>query len=100
MMCHKMKGLFCANFAASRLSWAPCRNVWHGRCYTPHPLDSFYHHRLTDGDGFDWQLPEDESRFQVTRDGDNLLTVFSATLVVSETYSCGIHCLTMLRMIF
>jgi hypothetical protein len=53
-MRHEMKGLFCVNFATPRLHWRPCKAVWHGRCYNPHPDDHFFYHVATDEDGFDW----------------------------------------------
>lgn len=75
-----MKGLFCANFAAPRRHWKPCESVWHGRCYTPHPLDRFPHYVVTDEDGFDWRPPEALSRYKIARDGDHLLTPFQCDL--------------------
>jgi hypothetical protein len=71
-----MSGLFCANFAHCRLHWPACHNVWHGRCYTPHPLDWFYHHVITDEDGFDWRPETDLMRYREARAGDHLLTSF------------------------
>jgi hypothetical protein len=75
-----MTGLFCANFAAHRLHWKPCGNVWHGSCYTPHPQDRFFYHVVTDDDGFDWRPPETLSRYRVARNGDHLLTPFQCDL--------------------
>lgn len=75
-----MNGVFCANFATSRLHWTPCRSVWHGRCYTPHPDEHFYYHVATDEEGFDWRPPEAFTRYRQGRDGDHLVTTFQCDL--------------------
>lgn len=77
-----MNGIFCANFASSRQSWKACLSVWHGRCYTPHALDHFYHHIPTDEDGFDWRPAEDSLRYKQGRDGDHLVTPFQCDTCV------------------
>jgi hypothetical protein len=71
-----MSGIFCANFANSRMCWTPCRKVWCGKCYTPHPLDRFFQFEVTDEDGFDWRPAEDKLRHKHARNGDHLLTPF------------------------
>jgi hypothetical protein len=76
----KMSGLFCANFSSSRSFWSPCNQVWCGDCYTPHPLDKFYHYVPTDEAGFDWRPQEEQNRFRYARDGDHLLTPFQCDL--------------------
>jgi hypothetical protein len=78
--CRPLNGVFCANFATPRMHWSPCKNVWHGKCYTPHPTDHFYHHVETDDDGFDWRPDSDLTRHQEARDGDNLTTPFQCDL--------------------
>jgi len=75
-----MKGLLCASFASSRGGWTPCRKVWCGRCYTPHPLDRFYRFVPVDEVGFEWQPAEDQQRYLQARDGDNLLVPFQCDL--------------------
>jgi hypothetical protein len=78
--CQGMNSLFCANFASSRMSWKPCHSVWHGCCYEPHPLDSFYHHVVADEDGFDWRPLEDLTRHKQARDWDHLITTVQCDL--------------------
>jgi hypothetical protein len=75
-----MSGLFCANFAHSRLHWKPCGSVWHGPCYVPHDLDNFLHQVVTDDDGFDWRPPEQLTRHKEARNGDHLITPFQCDL--------------------
>lgn len=75
-----MSGIFCANFASSRLSWKACHSAWHGSCYIPHALDRFYQHVTTDEDGFDWQPSVNLERHKTARDGDHLLTPFQCDL--------------------
>jgi hypothetical protein len=75
-----MSGVFCANFASSRMCWTPCRKVWCGKCYTPHPLDKFFCFEVTDEDGFDWRPAEERLCHLHTRDGDHLLTPFQCDL--------------------
>jgi hypothetical protein len=75
-----MSGVFCANFASSRMCWRPCRRVWCGKCYTPHPLDKFFWFEVTDEDGFDWRPAEERLRHLHARDGDHLLTPFQCDL--------------------
>lgn len=75
-----MNGVYCANFATPRSHWKPCGSVWHGPCYTPHPLDRFYYHVETDEDGFDWRPSSDLSRYRVARAGDHLVTPFQCDL--------------------
>jgi hypothetical protein len=72
--------LFFANFASSRRHWRPYQSVWHGICYTPHALDTFYCHVLTDEDGFDWRPMEDSLCYKQARDGNHLLTSFQCDL--------------------
>ena len=75
-----MSGIFCANFATCRPPWPACQRVWCGPCYTPHPLDKFYHHCSKDEDGFEWGPKEDATRFRVARAGDHLLVPFQCDL--------------------
>jgi hypothetical protein len=75
-----MNGLYCTNFAHSRLNWRPCKQVWCGDCYTPHHLDHFYQHTLTDDDGFDWRPPEELLQHRHARAGDHLLIPFQCDL--------------------
>lgn len=64
------------------MCWTPCRSVWCGECYTPHPLDRFHHYVPTDEDGFEWR-PADRCRSHLeARNGDHLLTPFQCDLCV------------------
>ena len=80
-----MNGLFCANYLSSRGGWPPCNSVWCGECYTPHPLDRFHRHEVTDASGFAWAHPRDETRFRVARAGDHLLSPFQCDTCVART---------------
>ena len=75
-----MSGLFCANFASGRLCWTACRQVWCGKCYTPHPKNRFYRYEATDEGGFDWRPEDEQARHMHARDGDHLLTPFQCDL--------------------
>jgi hypothetical protein len=75
-----MAGIFCANFASWRHPWPPCQQVWCGTCYTPHPLDKFFHFKPTDESGFEWHPKVDENRFRYARPGDHLLVPFQCDL--------------------
>lgn len=77
-----MNGLFCASFASSRECWTPCRAVWCGACYTPHPRDNFYHFFPTDEAGFDWRPALDQRPYAQARDGDHLLVPFQCDLCI------------------
>jgi hypothetical protein len=70
------KGIFCANFLASRGNRRPFQKAWCGSCYTP-----------LEGDRFPVRLPKDEEgnmlvseehkcRFGEARPGDHLFCPF------------------------
>lgn len=71
-----MNGLCCANFSSFRGGWAPCRSVWCGGCYTPHPNDSFHQHEPSDESGYVWRKAVDKDKFKVARAGDHFMVPF------------------------
>mmetsp|Transcript_21443 Transcript_21443/g.30704 ORF Transcript_21443/g.30704 Transcript_21443/m.30704 type:complete len:128 (+) Transcript_21443:4144-4527(+) len=71
-----MNALCCANFSSSRDGWAPCKSIWCGGCYTPHPFDKFHQHQPADESGFVWRKPMDANKFRVARPGDHFITPF------------------------
>ena len=71
-----MTGLCCANFSSFRGGWAPCRSIWCGGCYTPHPQDNFHQHVPTDESGYEWAKPIDKDKFKVARAGDHFMVPF------------------------
>jgi hypothetical protein len=76
----QMLGMFCTNFVTCWPPWPACHQVWCEPCYTPHPLDKFYHHRPKDELGFEWGPKEDAKRFREARPGDHLLVTFQCDL--------------------
>jgi hypothetical protein len=83
-----MKGLFCANFASSRECWEPCKQVWCGKCYTPHPLDRFHRYSPTDEDGYEWQSPDQDDVSVRARNGDHLVVPFQCDLCIFRNLTC------------
>jgi hypothetical protein len=75
-----MNGVFCGNFASSRLCWSPCKSVWCGSCYVPHPDDRFFQFTPTDEAGFDWRPNDDHLRHRQARNGDHLTVPFQCDL--------------------
>ena len=68
------------------MCWTPCRKVWCGKCYTPHPLDKLFRFEVTDEDGFDWRPAEERQRHLHAREGDHLLTPFQCDLCMFRNF--------------
>jgi hypothetical protein len=69
------EGKFCANFSAKCGPWTLCHRAWHGKWYCTTDNGEFPTAKLQDEAGeFMIQDSEDEQRFLVARDGDNLIT--------------------------
>jgi len=70
-------GIFCANLAAKRGIWPPCRRAWHGGCYCATDNGEFPVARPQDEEGEIMVIGEEEElRFMTARNGDNLVTPF------------------------
>lgn len=68
-------GVFCSNFLMPRGSFPPCRNVWCGDCYVPHPNDPFPVQDLPEEDeGIEVPVNNDHANAR-GRDGDHLMGV-------------------------
>jgi hypothetical protein len=71
------EGIFCANFTATRGPWTVCQRSWHGNCYCANDNGEFPIAKPQDEEGeFMIHDTEEEVRFLVARDGDNLVTPF------------------------
>ena len=66
-------GIFCANFSSKRGDWIACQKVWCGHCYVPLDDKEFPIAKPVDEDGVVVSTLEDERRYVVGLDGDNLV---------------------------
>eukprot|EP00956_Cyclotella_meneghiniana_P036908 scaffold132204_cov35-Cyclotella_meneghiniana.AAC.2 len=74
------KGIFCANFGATRGGFSDCKSAWCGECFVPHPLDPKIVAEPIDFDGRPLTVPDDKNRFMSARNGDHTLTPFQCPL--------------------
>ena len=65
------KGIFCANFGATRGGFSDCKSAWCGECFVPHPLDPKIVAEPIDFDGRPLTVPDDKNRFMSARNGDH-----------------------------
>lgn len=69
--------MFCTNYCFSRAGLTPCRNAWHGGCFTADPDEPFPYARAEDEEGFTWHKnPLDLLRYKYLADGTHLMIPF------------------------
>ncbi len=75
------EGIFCANFSAKRSSWKKCHRAWHRKCYCALDNGEFPIERPQDELGeLMIQGVEDEKRFLMAHDGNNLAMAFQCNV--------------------
>jgi hypothetical protein len=81
------KGIFCANFLASRGNWVPCQKAWCGNCYTPLEGGRFPMRLQKDDEGNMLVTEEDKLSFGFSRLWVIFCVPFKVHFIISGTFS-------------